>query len=544
MSSPALHLRAPLLWLLLPLMAGLVAAQRWPLPASGPWPWLGLATGALALAIVAAHRLRPGWWQVGIVSGMMVFGFLFLHLRFPYLHEWAGLPPREVTVVLEVKQVFPSAPGARSVSGLATITEATPDERLHGRRIYYSTIRRLGPLPLRSGTYRVQGVLEPLPAGDTGFNDYLANMGIRQRLTRARVLTVVATPGRFVRFCNAAERRLQDILGQGLADQPAARSLYRAMLLGEKAVLTPDQENAFVRSGTFHIFSISGLHVAIISFALQMLLRWLRVPRRAAAIIALPLLWLYVQVTGGSSPAMRAFLMIACLLGAKVFRLPGNALAALAASALLTLLLDPLQLFSTGFQMSYAVVAALILMGTPLGERWVARWKPFALLPSSNWRWWHHKVGDYGREYIRMLAGGWAAFLASTPAGIGFFGLFSPGSLLANLFIIPLSNWIIRTGFLSLVIGLVGLTPLSALLNRAAALLIVFTDRLLQSGVALPGVFFTAVFRVPWLAPLSLALMTAAMLAGAGSHWSRRYGGYWLPVIVLALLVIFGVKFG
>ena len=275
-----------------------------------------------------------------------------------------------------------------------------------------------------------------------------------------------------------------------------------------------------------------------------MLLRWLRVPRRATVLIALPLLWLYVQVTGGSAPAMRAFLMIACFLGAKVFRLPGNPFAALAASALLTLLLDPLQLSSTGFQMSYTVVAALILMGTPLGNRWVSRWKPFALLPPSSWRWWHHWIDGQGRETLRNLAAGWTAFLASSPAGIGFFGLFSPGSLLANLVIIPLSNLIIRIGFLSLVIGLAGLTPLSALLNRAAALVIIFTDRLLQSGVALPGIFFTAEFRAPWLAPLSLAVMTAAMLAGASGHWSRRYGGYWLPVIVLALLIIFGVKFG
>src|SRR5258708_31787981 len=47
------------------------------------------------------------------------------------------------------------------------------------------------------------------------------------------------------------------------------------------------------------------------------------------------------------------------------FRLPGNALAALVAAALMTLLLDPLQLFSTGFQMSYTVVIALVTMGRP-----------------------------------------------------------------------------------------------------------------------------------------------------------------------------------
>lgn len=282
----------------------------------------------------------------------------------------------------------------------------------------------------------------------------------------------------------------------------------------------------------------------IVSTALHMLLRWLRVSRRTAVFVVLPVLWLYVQVTGGSSPAMRAWLMVAFLLGRKVFRLPGNPLAALTASALVILLLDPLQLFSTGFQMSYAVVAALILMGVPLGDRWLARWKPFALLPPSSWRWRHRKADEKGRDLIRSLAAGWTAFLASTPAGIGFFGLFSPGSLLANLVIIPLSNLIIQAGFLSLVIGLIGLTPVSTLLNRAAALLIVGTDRLLQSGVAVPGIFFNAQFRAGWLAPVSLALMTAVMLAGSAGRWSRRYGGYWLPVIVLALLVIFGVKFG
>ena len=525
-------------------MAGFAAAQLWPLATSGPW-LIGLLALAGTLAAVATATFNHAWWwQVSIVSAAAAFGFLFLHLRYPYLQESSQLPPREVTLELKVTQVFPSAPASRTQSGLATITASTADERLHGRRIYFSSIRRLGPSPQRSGIYTVQGVLEPLPADGSSFNDYLTNVGVRQRFTRARVLTVVSPPGRFVRFCNAADGRLQEILGHGLEDQSAPRSLYRAMLLGEKAVLSPDQQNAFMRSGTFHIFSISGLHVMIISAAMQMLLRWVRVPRRAAVIVGLPVLWLYVEVTGGSSPAMRAFLMIAFLLGSKVFRLPGNPLAALVASALVTLLLDPLQLFSTGFQMSYAVVTALIVMGAPLAERWQARWKPFAMLPPSSWRWWHQVVDQGGRWLVGSLAAGWTAFLASTPAGIGFFGLFSPGSLLANLVIIPLSNLVIQTGFLSLVVGLVGLTRVSGLLNRIAAEVIVFTDWLLQAGVGLPGVFFNAVFRAPWLAPTSLALMTAAMLAGAGGRWSRCYGGYWLPVIVLVVLVAFGVKFG
>src|SRR5258708_24176130 len=100
------------------------------------------------------------------------------------------------------------------------------------------------------------------------------------------------------------------------------------------------------------------------------------------------------------------------------FRLPGNALAALVAAALMTLLLDPLQLFSTGFQMSYTVVIALVTMGRPLGEKWLAAWRPFALLPRADWRWYHHRVGGAGRVLLGAAAASWTAFLARPPAGL------------------------------------------------------------------------------------------------------------------------------
>jgi competence protein ComEC len=546
MPSPAPSIRAPLLWLLLPFMVGLTAAWIWPPPVTGLWPLLLGAMLAALVALAGTSHDRPGLWTPALLLCAGLSGCALLHLRHPQLHEWESRPPREITIVLEVMHPFPSAPEARSLTGLGVIVDADePDRALVGRRIYYSAIRRISVPPLRAGRYVLRGVIESLPratAGD-GFNDYLANLGIRHRITRAQLVREASPPGRFAVFCAAAQDRLEAILRRGLEGHPGVRSIYLAMLLGEKAVLSADQENAFMRSGTFHIFSISGLHVGVIATALHTLGRILRVPRRAAVPVTLAVLWLYVQVTGAGSPAMRAFLMIAFVLSAKVFRLPGNPLAALTASALLTLLLDPLQLFSTGFQMSYSVVAALILMGAPLAERWQARWQPFTLRPRPEWRWWHHAVAWSGRHALGAAAGCWAAFLASAVSGIGFFGLLSPGSLPANLVIIPLSSLAIITGFLSLLAGLAGLSPLSALFNASAAVMIIATDWLLQHGTALPGMFFTARFRADWLAPLAMIVMTAVMLAGASGRWARRYGGYWPPVAILVLLVLFGVKF-
>lgn len=548
MPSPASSIRAPLLWLLLPFMAGLSAAWLWPAPTTGLWPLLLGATLAALVAVIGAVIDRRSLWAPALLLSAGLSGCALLHLRHPQLHEWESRPPREIAVTLEISHAFPGAPKARTLTGLGVIVATGEADRgLIGRRVYYSVIRRISVLPRRSGRYEIRGVIESLPratAASDGFTDYLANLGIRHRITRGQLVSESAPPGRFAAFCTAAQDRLEAILRQGLDAHPGVRSIYLAMLLGEKAVLSADQQSAFMRSGTFHIFSISGLHVGVIATALHALFQILRVPRRPAVFVTLATLWLYVQVTGAGTPALRAFLMIAFILFTRVFRLPGNSLAALTASALFTLLLDPLQLFSTGFQMSYSVVATLILMGAPLAERWQARWQPFTLRPRPEWRWWHHTVSWLGRHAITGVAGCWAAFLASASSGIGFFGLLSPGSLPANLVIIPLSSLAIIAGFLSLLTGLAGLLPLSALFNAAAAVTIIATDWLLQHGTALPGMFFTARFRADWLAPMAMTLMTAVILAGASGRWARRYGGYWPPVVVLALLVIFGVKFG
>lgn len=547
MPSPAHSIRAPLLWLLLPLMAGLSAAKIWPVPSVGLWPFLIVAGLAASCAGWAAATGRNRLSLSALVLAGLFSGFLLLPLRHPHLHRQENRPPREVTLTVRVSEVFGSSVRARSVSGLGTvITAGGADTELIGQRVYFSAIRRISVLPRISGQYEIQGVLEPLPRDEAGagFNDYLANLGIRQRLIRSRVVRELTPPSAVRTLVAGLRDRMEKILRQGLDEHPQAASLYLAMLLGEKAALSAEQENAFLRSGTFHVFSVSGLHVGVIALALHMMLTVLRVPPRPEALVTLAVLWLYVQVTGAGTPSLRAYVMIAFLLSSRALRLPGNAFAALTAAAFCTLLADPLQLFSTGFQMSYSVVAALILFGGPLADRWLERWQPFAFVPRPAWRWWHHTVSWTGRKVIAATAGCWAAFVASTASGIGFFGLFSLGSFIANLVILPLSSLALIAGFLSLLAGLPGLLALSALFNSAAALIIIATDWLLRHGTTLPGVYFPAQFRAEWLAPASLALMTAVMLAGASGRWTKRYGGFWPPVGLLVLLLIFGVKFG
>ena len=520
------------------------------MPACGPWP---VAATALGLAALAARiAFRPGRWNHGVWASCLCVAvslgsFAMLHYREPQLNEWETLPPREISLTVRIDRVYPDRPQARSISGLGTIVAASEADRtLIGRRVYFSALRRISMPPVGSGSYVFRGVIEPLPREPApgSFDDYLENLGIRQKLTRGKISAESSAPTAFRKFCNRVEARFVKILSLGLEAHPEVSSLYLAMLLGEKAVLSPDQQNAFMRSGTFHIFSISGLHVGIIALALHSVLRLLQIPRRATMALSLLILWFYLEVTGINSPAVRSFLMIAFLFTSQLFRLPGNPLAALSGAALVTLLIDPLQLFSAGFQMSYGVVVALVIMGVPLSRKILDRWHPFSFLPRPNWER-RHKIIDWcGRSLLGSCSAGWVAFLASTPAGIGYFQLFSPGSLIANLIVIPLSSLAIIGGFLSLLAGLLGVSSLSALFNSSSAIAIIIMDWLAQHGTRLPGVYFNAHFTHAWLAPISIIVVTACMFAGLAGGWSRRFGGYWAPVAVLALTLIFGVKFG
>lgn len=549
---PGSSLRSPLLWLLVPFMTGIAVADNQP----GPSQWIP------AFALLAVGLGLFGWWLAGrngisarlgwalvITCAGVLSGYIALHLRSPRL-DGATAAAREVVVVIETEQIFPPSLARKTLSGLGRIigTENHLIE-LTGQRVYFSAIKRLSVTPARAGRYRIRGVLQPFVASTksenaVGFQRYLESSGIRLTLMRAQIIREERAPGWFRRFCTRTEDRLEAILRQGIEHQPTATSLYLGMLLGEKATLSTDQQNAFMRSGTFHIFSISGLHVGVIATAILAMLQLLRLSRRAASVIGLVILWLYVQVTGASVPAERAFLMIAFLFGSRLFRLPANSLAALAAAALLTLWLDPQQLFSTGFQMSYAVVTALVVMSAPLAERWQVKWKPWRDLPEANWGWPRHHTVWLGREIIGAWAATWVAMIASTPSSIGYFRLFSPGALLANLLIIPLSTFAIIAGFASLVGGLCGLTGISLLFNHAAVVLIQTMDWLVLHGTELPGVFFQAQFAGRWMAPAALILLLGIMFTGASLRWPRRWGATWWPVLAVTLILFFGVRFG
>ncbi|HVU24016.1 MAG TPA: ComEC/Rec2 family competence protein [Opitutus sp.] len=545
MTSRSLGHRAPLLWIVLPLMAGLVTGR---LREFGPVPWLLAGAAATAgIALVASWR---GWrlFAPAIVAAMFLAGAASYALHRPRIAAWDSLPPREARVTLRVERAFPPIAPQRA-SGIARVVHA--EERLQeiaGQRVYFSlSLRPEAAVPIRSAVIAASGVIAALPrdpAANT-FDGYLANEGVNFRLTRGRISGGVAPPSAYRRFCARMAARFEAILGAGVeAKQPELVAVFRAMLLGEQNELSDSQTLLFRRSGTMHVFSISGLHIAVIATGLHALLLLVRLPKAVRFPAALAALWLYVAITGEAPSAVRAFVMVALVEASLVLRVPRNPLAALTTSALLVLLADPLQLFSASFQMSYGIVAALLLLGLPLAERWESALPLFRDLPKAAWTW-HQRARDrLWRAGLTATAIGVAASLVSAITGVLFFNLFTPGSLLANLWLIPAAMIVILTGLVSLLCGLLGFSAGSALANHAAVLVLWGVQHGLGAFAAVPGLWIAASFRAPWIGGVALAAVLAALAAGYASAWRGWARGYWAPFAVVLVALAFGAKFG
>ena len=536
--------RAPLLWLVLPFAAGLAMAKVTALQCIA-WP----LAGALVAALVATLTCSSATWRwaTALVAAMALAGVASYAMHRARLPVWDTLPAREARLSVRVDRIFVQSDPKRA-TGLGTITRSSDHlGDLVGQKIYFSlTLRKGEAAPPRSMVLAAVGVLVTLPANPPGetFDSHLAGAGINFRLTRGRVVAIESPGTAYYRFCADAGSRFHAILGEGIASKrPAIAGLLRAMMLGTTHDLSEDQRTLFMQSGTMHLFAISGLNIGVIAGALQTLLLLMRLPPWMRFFMGAALLWLFVDITGASPSAVRAFAMAVFLQAAFALRRPANVLAALLLSAFGVLLVSPLQLFGASFLMSYTILTALLILGLPLGEAWSSAWSPWRDLPKPAWRWWQHGIDIGWRSFTSAIAIGISTTLVSLLTGVQFFGLLTPGSLAANLLLIPAAMIATLGGFASLLFGLLGFTGGSALCNHAAALVLWLIESLVRLSVQVPGAFIPARFHGDWIGNVALAILLASLLTGYATRWKKICGGWWTPFAIVTLVLVFGVKF-
>lgn len=303
----------------------------------------------------------------------------------------------------------------------------------------------------------IQPIEGPRNPGEFDMREYLARRDIRRVLIaryseNGRILSR-GGGNDLLRAAQTSRRWMQTTLADGLEDSPEVEGLISAMVLGLREETGDEIEEQFQQTGTIHLFSVSGLHVGIVAYLLWTVATVFRMPRKWAVAFIIPALFFYATITGLNAPSVRSAAMAAIMLGGvfagrRVFA--GNSVAAAAA---IILAFDTNQLFSLGFELSFAVVAAIVLLADPLFnflEKLVA---PDPFLPRSLLgRLQRFSLGAW-RSVARGTSVSLSAWAGSLLLILPYFYLITPVSLFANLVVVPIAFFVLAVGLMSLVVA-------------------------------------------------------------------------------------------
>ena len=298
-------------------------------------------------------------------------------------------------------------------------------------------------------TVRLEGTLEtPAPATNPGafsWQDYLARRAVYSELRvkrRGAVKDLGASRlNPFLHVAVLVRRHVLTALHDGLP--PTEAAVLAGIFIGHRTDLPPDLMADFIHTGTVHILASAGLHVGILAFWLERLLRTLTLPRKLQAAILIFCLALYALVCGGRPSVTRAALMAALYFGAILFEREPDLPTAVGAASLVILLLQPTALLEPGFQMSFLTILTLALT-MPL---WAAFWRertecriraPFA-----------RKAALWAVEGIGLSC---LAQLGSLPIVAASYNEVSLCGWLANILVVPALFVLIPLGFAGILV--------------------------------------------------------------------------------------------
>lgn len=221
-----------------------------------------------------------------------------------------------------------------------------------------------------------------------------------------------------------------------------------AMMVGEQTAVSEEVGDALRDAGLYHVLSISGLHLSIAAGLLYFTTRFLlalrpslamRLPaKKIAAGIGLAGSFAYLMLAGYPVPAIRSFVMVACVMLAVLVDRRGISLYSLGWAAVIILLWQPEALMGASFQLSFAATIAILAFYERFGH---------VVVDSTA-----GPLRKTGLYFLGLMLTSLVATLATTPLVIYHFNRFTLWGIAANMLMMPLASfWIMPLAVLSFI---------------------------------------------------------------------------------------------
>ena len=451
----------------------------------------GFVVACLTWALSQAlQRFRSAAVSVVVISAFS--GAIYHH------HVWHSLPSEDIAPLLTLQPTLIRCEGVVASAPVVTPPRENPfNSRLPPKSStqFQLAIERLDAIAgHRSVSGRLQividGIMDGVKKGDrvdvqgwSQANRPLMNPGDFDRaafnrgkglrgIVRVRdpELVNVTVPGTsiFERVCRTLRNRAEAVLESAISDN--VRPVADAMLLGDRTMLSREMRTVFVESGTVHLLAISGLHIGILMVFLLAIGRAMRLSSRHSILMAVTVLFIYLQVADCRPPMIRAFVIIAIWSVGRLVRRPAFSANSLAIAAIVILGMNPTSLFDVGSQLSFLAVAVIFWL-TSLGRLSNGEPDVAALsdadnktvdgptsIPEALQRPWVQSLKSFGKTVGAIWLVSGSIWLISAPLVVSVFNVVSPVGLVINVFLIPVVSLGLCFGFAAILLGVISQT--------------------------------------------------------------------------------------
>ncbi len=305
----------------------------------------------------------------------------------------------------------------------------------------------------------------PFNPAEFNYKKYLGNKNIfYQAFLYPKQYTVVNTNAGnpIISYSLRLRQQLVEKLKLNMRDTGAI-AVASTLILGYKADLSSDILEAYSKTGTVYVLSVSGAQVAIIyillTFAFKFLDRY-QYGRLIKAVIIITIIWYYAMLTGFSLSVCRVSVMVSMVIVGKTFSRYVNTLNILAVSAFVLLIYDPFFITEVGFQLSYIAVSGLIIF-----QPVVYKWFKF----KNKW----------ADKLWAVCSVSIAAQVVTFPISAFYFHQFPVYFLISNLFVVIPAMVIMYSGTLYL------LLPQIQMVSKSIAFVLEKTILLMNKGLAI-----------------------------------------------------------
>ncbi|WP_455482431.1 ComEC/Rec2 family competence protein [Bartonella sp. B35(2025)] len=248
------------------------------------------------------------------------------------------------------------------------------------------------------GKVKIRALSGPVyPGGyDFSFHNYFKGIGAQGIYLGKPVKISVPQPDSILAITLQKIENLRTKMTQrvSMAISGEKGSVAAALITGQRGSISNSTNEALRMAGLAHVLSISGLHMALLSGIILIIIRSFLAlfpvfssyysAKKIAAVVALIIMAFYLLLSGAAVSAQRSFTMIAVMLVAILCNRSAVTMRNFAIAGLITLAITPHEILGPSFQMSFSATVALI----------------------AFFDWWSEKLSSYTRKTTPFYVGG------------------------------------------------------------------------------------------------------------------------------------------